>query len=98
VSSILDPLPQPDTIVVAPATTTLNAEGAVRLVATAHWPDSSTTDVSAECHWTSSDDAVVAVNSSRNTPGLVLGVNAGTATVTATYPLYEFYVAIGPVA
>ena len=90
----LDPLPQPTSITVAPASATIDAEGSTRYVATAHWPDSTTTDVSAECHWTSSDTTVAAVNSSRNTPGLVLGVNTGTATITATYPLYRFYVAI----
>lgn len=85
-------LPQPDSITVAPTSKTINAEGSTQFAATAHWPGGSTTNVSAEVTWTSSDSTVATVNTGRNTPGLVLAKKAGTATITATYPQYEFFI------
>lgn len=65
------------TIAVAPATLTV-AEGAVAKVKAT----SSGQDVSAGATWTSSDTEVAGVN----THGVVRGVSAGEATITATYP------------
>lgn len=89
-------IPQPDSIVVTPATATIDAENQTRYVATAHWPDSTTTDESANVTWSTSDPAVATVLTSRATPGLVIAHGVGTATITATYPLFEFLITYGP--
>jgi hypothetical protein len=63
-----------------PSTKTLAVAAIGALVATAHWSDSTTTDVTATASWSSSAPSKATVSS-----GFVTGIAAGSATVTATY-------------
>jgi uncharacterized protein YjdB len=69
-----------DSIQVDPVTATVAAGTTVQLKATAILSDKTTNDVTALATWTSSADATAAVNA-----GLVKGLAAGDATITATY-------------
>lgn len=51
------------------------------LTATAHYSDDSTTDVTTDADWSSSDEGVATVSAA----GVVTAVGAGTTTVTASY-------------
>lgn len=57
----------------------LAPESTVQLVATGTYDDASTADVTAQATWSSGDEGVATVNA-----GLVTGVSAGAATITAT--------------
>lgn len=67
-------------LVVTPDTLAQSVGDIDALVATAHYDDSSTADVTAEATWTSSAPAKATVAS-----GFVTGIAAGTANVSASY-------------
>jgi uncharacterized protein YjdB len=73
-----------DSITVTPADSTMRAGFAVRFVATGHYSDGSSANVSAIASWSSTSPGVVIVNN--NTPiskGIVTAVARGTARVVA---------------
>src|ERR1700755_133530 len=74
-------VPQPDSVSVAPATTTL-AVGETQIV-TATFKLGGVAEPDAIAVWTSSDPGVVAVSSFGQSAGLI-GINGGTADVTVS--------------
>ena len=89
------PPPALVSITISPNPATCTDEGSVQLIATGHYEDSSTHDLSNEVQWESSDSDVASVRLvSVSNPGLVVGVNPGTATITATW--VPFGPAVGP--
>jgi hypothetical protein len=73
-------------LAVAPTTAAIDVSDALakKIVATATLSDATTANVSGQCTWTSSDVTKATVTGS-SAGGWVLGVGAGTCTVTATY-------------
>lgn len=69
-----------DTLAVT-GTATITLPGDTQLTADATFFDETTEDVSSDATWESSDEAIATVDST----GLVTGVAAGTADITATY-------------
>jgi hypothetical protein len=67
-------------IAVTPETPATTVGDTVQLTATGTYPDAATADVTTAAAWASDDEAVATVAA-----GLVTGVAAGTATITATY-------------
>jgi uncharacterized protein YjdB len=55
-----------------------------QLVATGTWTDRTTQDITDMVTWTSSDSTIAGMSST--TPGLVMSVNVGMVSVTASYP------------
>lgn len=78
--------PYAASLAVAPTTATVDVSDALakKIVATATLSDSSTANVSGQCVWTSSDVTKATVTGSA-AGGWVLGVGAGSCTVTASY-------------
>ncbi|MFZ4855885.1 MAG: Ig-like domain-containing protein [Desulfuromonadaceae bacterium] len=72
------------TLSITPASLTLTASASGRFKTTATFFDNTTQDVTATSEWTSSPTSVATVNNTTD-KGLVNGVAAGTATITATY-------------
>ncbi len=72
-------------ISVAPVNPTIADGSTVALVATGHFSDSSTEDLTDEAGWTSTDDAIAEVSNTIGSKGLVTGTGVGIATMTATY-------------
>jgi len=70
-----------------PISTTVQVDGTRQFTATAHWSDSSTTDVTALATWTCEDEGTLATFNS--TPGLLTGVAEGDTSVWATYQTEE---------
>jgi hypothetical protein len=66
------------------ATTTVPVGWTLRYAATAHFTDSSTRDVTAQATWQSSSPAIATVSNAAGAQGLVTGVGAGTASISAT--------------
>lgn len=58
---------------------------AIAWTATATWSDSSTSDITQQATWTSSASAVAEVSNADGAHGLVQGVSAGSASVTASF-------------
>lgn len=65
---------------VSPSAATVFVGGSASLTATANFSDGTSIDVTAAATWSTSDGAVATVGG-----GIVKGVGAGTATITATY-------------
>jgi uncharacterized protein YjdB len=70
-------------IAIAPATVTVPVGGTAKLVATGTYSDKTTADVTASVVWSSSADSVATVSSAAGSDGLVTGLSAGGATITA---------------
>lgn len=70
-------------IAVTPASQTLAAGTNLQLVATGMYSDNTTQDITSLVSWTSTSAASATVSSGAGSRGLVRGVNAGTATITA---------------
>ena len=68
-------------ITITPAVPSVTVGSTQQLTATANFSDSTTSDVTAQTTWTSSNPAVVSIDSN----GLATGHAAGTVSVTATY-------------
>lgn len=68
-------------IAVAPASATLQAGQTQSLTATASYSDATTTDVTSTAAWSTSDASIATVSSS----GVVAGIAAGSATITASF-------------
>lgn len=68
-------------IEVSPASPSVADGATVQLTATATYGDSSTRNVTADCDWSSSNETFATVSAA----GLVTGVAAGSATITADY-------------
>lgn len=66
---------------VSPAAPSIADGATVQLTATGTYPDTSTRDVTADSDWSTSDAAIATVSAG----GLVTGVAAGSATITAMY-------------
>jgi len=80
------PPPALVSITVTPDPATCTDEQSVRLVATGHYDDSSTADISNEVQWTSSDEDVASIRLvSFSNPGLAVGVHPGSCEITATW-------------
>ncbi len=79
ISVTVEAAPELVSIAVTGYTDPLAPEGTVQLTATGTYDDASTADVTASAVWTSSDDLVATVAA-----GLVTGVAAGNATITAS--------------
>ena len=69
-------------VAVSPANPTLNPGNQQQFTALAIYSDSSSTDVTAQCAWTSSNTSVLTIGAGT---GLATMAAAGTSTVTATY-------------
>lgn len=65
--------------------TTLTAGNQVKYTATATYTDNSTRDVTEKTTWTSSNQSVAILADSTNQPGQIIGVDSGSATLTATF-------------
>ncbi|HYG97879.1 MAG TPA: Ig-like domain-containing protein [Terriglobales bacterium] len=72
--------PELTSITLSPTSPLLAIGNTQQLTATGNFDDDSTSDVTRSVTWTTSDNAIAQVN----TEGLVTGVAAGTATITAT--------------
>jgi hypothetical protein len=73
-------------IVVTPPSATINVGGTQQLAATGNYSDGSTRDLTASATWTSSSNAIAKVQSAgQSSPGLVTGLTAGSATITAAF-------------
>lgn len=73
------------TLSVTPAGATISKGSRVQMVATALYADGFTGDVTKTARWTSSDRKVAGVtNSPKKRRGVLIGVNTGAATITAT--------------
>jgi YD repeat-containing protein len=70
-------------IAITPSSPTVGAGSTLQLIATGTFSDLSTSNVSAQVTWTSSNPAVATVSNTVGTQGLVTGVAAGTTTITA---------------
>jgi uncharacterized protein YjdB len=68
-------------VAVTPATSTIAIGATQQLVATAAYTDGSARDVTTKAAWTSASNAIATVNAS----GVVIGVSAGTTTMTAAF-------------
>lgn len=71
-------------IQITPQTSTLAINGNAKLVATGTYSDNSTVDLTASVTWSSSNAAVVAISNASGAAGSIVGLSAGTATLTAT--------------
>ncbi len=80
VQSAAAPIATLRSVAVAPSSATINAGSTQLLTATATYSDGTITDVSSSASWDSSNTAVATINSG----GVVTGVSAGAATVTAS--------------
>jgi uncharacterized protein YjdB len=72
-------------VAVTPTSPSLAAGLSIQLTATATLSDNSTQDVTTQATWTSSESSIAAVSSTSTSSGLVVGVAAGSATITATF-------------
>ncbi|HET6818277.1 MAG TPA: Ig-like domain-containing protein [Mycobacteriales bacterium] len=70
----------PSSVTLSPTNPSVTAGGTQAFVATAHYDDGSTTDVTSQATWSSSDPTVATV-----TAGTATGKAQGAATITATY-------------
>jgi len=70
-------------IAITPSSPTVGAGSTLQLIATGTFSDFSTSNVSAQVTWTSSNPAVATVSNTAGTQGLITGVAAGTTTITA---------------
>ena len=72
-------------ITVSPATITgLVVGGTQQLLATGHYQDGTTADITSQVLWTSTDGSIATVHTSSSPLGLVTGVSSGAVTIKAT--------------
>ncbi len=71
-------------IMVMPVNFTVGAGAAQQYMAMGNFADNTTEDISGDVVWTSSNTAVATVSNAAGSQGMVTGVAAGTATITAT--------------
>lgn len=71
-------------ITIAPVNPSIAKGTAVQLIATGHFSDATTEDLTIEVSWTSADNSVAQVSDATATKGLVTGVAVGSASITAT--------------
>lgn len=72
-------------VAISPVSMDLTAGSAKRFTVAANFSDGTTQDVTASCDWTSSDETKAKVGTSGLEKGLVTGVAAGSATISAVY-------------
>jgi len=72
-------------ITVTPADPTISEGTNIQLMATGHFSDSSTEDLTDEAGWISADNTIADVSNSPGTKALVTGIGMGVAAVTATF-------------
>lgn len=68
-------------LLLSPSPVSMNDNATQQMTATAHYVDGSSAVVTGNCSWTTSDAAKATISSS----GLLTGVAAGSATITATF-------------
>ena len=71
--------PTLSSIAVTPATSTISIEGSQQFMATGHYSDGTTQNLTSQVTWASSSSAVATIGEG----GLAMGVSAGTATISA---------------
>ena len=76
--------PVPASVSVSPPTVALQPGGTAQLTATLAMTDGTTQDVTQTANWNSSSTGVATVSNSSGSQGLVTGVAAGSASITAT--------------
>jgi uncharacterized protein YjdB len=94
ITATLDGVQGSATVIVTPATVTsievtpanpsISKGTSVQLVATAHFSDSTTEDLTGQVSWISADDTIAEVSDMLGTKGLVTGIAVGSALITAT--------------
>jgi uncharacterized protein YjdB len=72
-------------ISVTPASPSIAKGTSIALLATGHFSDSTTEDLTDEAGWISADDTIAHVSNFVGTKGLVTGIDVGVAAVTATF-------------
>ncbi len=75
-----------DSVTVAPVNPSVPAGLSTQLMATGHYSNGTSQDLTATVTWSSSNTAVAEVSNSGTSQGLVFGKTAGTATITALDP------------
>lgn len=75
----------PTSISLTPNTATIVVGVTQQLQASAKFNNGTVQDVTSQASWSSSDAAAATVQTGQTSPGLVTGVSAGTATITATF-------------
>lgn len=73
-----------NSIVVTPATSSIAKGLTVQYVATGHYSDGSTSDISSSVTWSTGSTAVATISNSGGSRGLAAGAGIGATTVTAT--------------
>src|SRR5215470_2269064 len=72
-------------IVITPVNPTINVGQSQQFIATGHYSDGSTQDLTKTAHWSSSSSGVATINNGISGGGLATGKGVGSTTITATF-------------